>query len=116
MNRLELGKKGEDLAACYLQERGCRLLCKNYRCPLGEIDLVMTKDNIIIFVEVKTRTNYNYGMPYESVSYHKIKKLRQVANYFLKENCMTGKNCRFDVVSVLWTSLGHHIEIIENAF
>ncbi len=116
MNRHELGKMGEIAAAKYLNKNGYKLLARNYRCVLGEIDLIAQLNNTIVFIEVKTRRSLNYGYPEESITLTKQNKIRKVANYYLKDNKIFNMNCRFDVVTVLVSSNGYTIEVIKNAF
>lgn len=116
LNRHELGKMGEIAAAKYLNKNGYKLLARNYRCALGEIDLIAQLNNTIVFIEVKTRRSLNYGYPEESITLTKQNKIRKVANYYLKDNKIFNMNCRFDVVTVLVSSNGYTIEVIKNAF
>ena len=67
MNNIAIGSFGEDVAIRYLEMRGYRVIAKNFKCRLGEIDIIAEKRDEIIFVEVKTRTNNKFGMPSEAV-------------------------------------------------
>lgn len=116
MNRYELGKKGEIVAANHLHKNGYKIINKNYRCTLGEIDLIAERDNTIIFIEVKTRRSFNYGFPEESVTARKQDKIRKVASYFLKVHGIFDMDCRFDVVTVFVSKNDYSIEVIKNAF
>lgn len=80
-----LGKKGEELALKYFQERGYRLIKKNFRSRAGEIDLILEKEGVIFFVEVKTRSSLAKGKPYESVYGIKLKHLYRAVDFFLFE-------------------------------
>ncbi|MBS3971053.1 MAG: YraN family protein [Clostridia bacterium] len=112
----EIGKRGELLAQKHLKEAGYEIITVNYRCRLGEIDIIASKDNYIIFIEVKTRRNNNYGLPYESVSTVKQKRIRKVAAYYLKVNNIFQGDCRFDVVSIERNGMDYICEIIQDAF
>lgn len=116
MDNHEIGKRGELLAQKHLKEAGYEIITVNYRCKLGEIDIIASKDNYIVFIEVKTRRNNNYGLPYESVSAVKQKRIRKVAAYYLKVNNIFQKNCRFDVVSIEKIGMDYTCEIIQDAF
>ena len=116
MNNHEIGKKGELLAQEHLKEMGYKIIDVNYRCQLGEIDIIAYKDSYIVFIEVKTRNSNNYGLPYESVSIIKQEKIRKVALYYLKANNMFQKDCRFDVVSIEKRGTDYTCEIIQDAF
>jgi putative endonuclease len=101
MNRKELGRWGEKMAAQYLiRKKRFDIIEYNYRCPIGEIDLVAHHNNILVFIEVKTRRSLAFGFPAESVNKIKQRKYVQLAQYYTKENGLTYADCRFDVVEV----------------
>lgn len=111
------GKKSEELAAAFLKKKGYAILTQNFTCKLGEIDIIARQGREIVFVEVKSRSNINYGFPQESVTKTKQAKLRQVALYYLKIHGLVDENCRFDVVSIYLSPKGKEkIELIKNAF
>ena len=107
----KIGRKGEEVARSYLKKNGWRIIEKNYKTPFGEIDIIAKKDDVIAFIEVKTRLSDIYGLPSESVT--KQRKMRYIrgANYYF-----TGKiiDCtvRFDIIEVYKNQINH----IENAF
>ena len=113
-----LGTKGEELAQKTLKKLGYKIICKNYTCSLGEIDLVAWDNKTLVFIEVRSRKEIKYGMPSETVNYHKQRKIRQVAQYFLVVNKFRDIYCRFDVVSIVWGGEGEkpQIEVIKDAF
>jgi putative endonuclease len=115
-SRQLLGKTGEALAVDFLKKRGLRIVDKNYRCPLGEIDIVAMDGPILVFVEVKTRSSCRFGVPQEAVDYRKQIKLRQLANFYLKHRHLHDTKCRFDVVAILILDQTFKIEQIKNAF
>lgn len=107
-----LGKKGEKLVAQHLKKHGCTLLFKNYKTPFGEADIIARDGDEIAFVEVKTRTNENYGAPREAVGYDKQRRYYKIAEYYglqTKEE----PNARFDVAEVYADG---RIEYYKNAF
>jgi len=110
--RINLGKKGEDISVKFLKKQGYKIMERNYRCSLGEIDIVAKDKNILCFVEVKTRKTKEYGLPEEAIDGHKQKKLAKVALAYLKEKKIYKQDLRFDVVSVY----SNHIELIKDAF
>ncbi len=114
---LKIGEAGERLAAAHLRRKGHRIIAANYRCRIGEIDIVSECDGIIVFCEVKTRRSDSRGAPFESVTIRKQAKLRRLAEYFLLREFGRMKTCRFDVVS-LWIDDAGRPDIlhIENAF
>jgi len=110
--RINLGRKGEDISVKFLKKQGYKIMERNYRCSLGEIDIVAKDKNILCFVEVKTRKTKEYGLPEEAIDEHKQKKLAKVALVYLKEKKIYKQDLRFDVVSVY----SNHIELIKDAF
>ena len=119
MSTKQDGDWGEALVAEYLEARGCRIVEKEWRCRLGEIDLIAEKDGMILFVEVKLRTNLRYGMPCEYVTAKKQEKLRAAALLYLSMHGLDVP-ARFDVAEV-YTDVRHsagktRIAYIENAF
>ncbi len=115
--RLALGRRGEIAAWNFLIQRGYRLLEKNYRCPLGEIDAVAMRDGRIVFIEIKTRTSHDFGRPEESVHAAKQRKLIKLAQYYLKAKAATDARASFAVVAVTHRLGGaHEIKLIEDAF
>ncbi len=101
MNRHQLGRWGEKKAAEYLEERGYNLLTQNYSLQLGEIDLIACKKEVIIFIEVKTRSSDYFGPPQSAVNFQKQNQLRKLAFCYLKENRQYDNfKKRFDVLAV----------------
>ena len=103
--RQAIGKLGENKAKKYLKRRGYRILESNYRTKAGEIDLIAKEQGCVVFVEVKTRTNEEYGAPAEAVSFYKQKHMLKSAQYYLArhdEEC----ECRFDVIEVRLSNRG----------
>ena len=109
-----VGKSGERLAEEYLRKKGYRFVERNYTTEIGEIDLILTDGNCLVFVEVKARASEELGRPAEAVDHRKQRKISRVAGEYIKRNMYFGAAVRFDVVEV-FTSDGH-IEHIENAF
>lgn len=101
-NTRSRGDYYEERAACYLREQGYEILCRNFRCRRGEIDLVARDRKTIVFVEVKYRKSLNTGHPLEAITLAKQKKITMSAVYYLlKEYGRTDVSCRFDVIGVL---------------
>lgn len=94
------GNRGEDLAASYLQDKGLRVLEQQYRAPIGEIDLICEDGEEIVFVEVKTRKSRTFGYPEESVTPQKLKKIAQVAQWYVREHALESRPFRIDVVAI----------------
>ena len=114
--RLSLGKKGEDLAAEFLKRKGYRIRERNYRSPLGEIDIIALDGATIVFVEVKTRSDRSLGEPFESVTAKKQKQIIRTALYYLSKKRIRNNDARVDVVSILMGSKEPELELIRNAF
>lgn len=114
-NRLKLGQAFETKALTYLQSQGLELIERNFRSKCGEIDLIMSENNEIIFVEVKYRTSEHYGSASECVTASKQAKLKKTAQVWLAANQKSPHHSyfRFDVITV--TGTDHHIEWIQNA-
>lgn len=108
-----LGRVGEKKAVEYLKEQGYKILDKNYKTRVGEIDIVAKIEDEIVFVEVKTRSSDRFGSPSLAVNYEKQRKYFSVATSYLIKNFGTeDKNCRFDVVEIEDGKINH----IINAF
>lgn len=100
MNTRRLGIIGEKIAQGYLIKKGYKILETNFYTKRGEIDIIANKDNCIIFVEVKTRTNLKYGTPAMAVNSTKMKHIKFVAKIFLALNRLKEQDVRFDVIEV----------------
>lgn len=105
------GKKGEGKAVKYLKKNGYEILDTNYNTKAGEIDIIAKKDDVTVFVEVKTRSGENYGMGYEAVSPQKINKIINTAKIYIA-SIGYETACRFDVISIDSGKITH----ITNAF
>lgn len=107
-----LGVKGEMLAKQFLIEKGYKILDKNYKTKVGEIDIIAMINDILVFVEVKDRQTKRFGMPREAITPYKQQKIRTVAMQYLSSKRMTNMKVRFDCVEILGDTITH----IENAF
>jgi len=118
--RLDLGARGEDLAAGWYTSRGYTVLERNWRCRDGELDLVVARGGGVVFCEVKTRTGSTFGLPAEAVTAEKQRRLRRLATRWLAEQPPGGRGfaeLRFDVASVsLRAGAAPVVEVIEAAF
>jgi putative endonuclease len=107
-----VGDEKERLACAFLERKGLRLLERNYRCRLGEIDLVMREAGTLVFVEVRFRASARFGTPAETVDMHKQRRLAAAAGHYLQHRPTT-LPCRFDVLAI---SGKDRIDWIRNAF
>ncbi|MFD6794708.1 MULTISPECIES: YraN family protein [Prauserella salsuginis group] len=99
-SHLDLGRRGEDLAARYLTERGLVVLSRNWRCREGELDIVATDRSTLVVCEVKTRSGHRFGDPAEAVTDDKQARIRRVTSRWLSEFQVGWCPIRFDVLSV----------------
>lgn len=98
--RYDLGTRGEITAWSFLEKKGLQILEKNFRCPLGEIDIVAQQGRRVRFVEVKTRTSERYGAPEEAVTLTKQKKIIRLAQWYLKARKKEDLPISFDVIAI----------------
>lgn len=114
MNKRELGSLKESIAADYLMDQGLKILARNFRCRIGEIDIIACDcDKTIVFVEVKYRTDSTMGEGFDAVNYKKRQKIIKVARYYIMtKGGLIGYNFRFDVISIL----NNEITWYKNAF
>ena len=96
-----LGDRGENRAARYLRERGYKILIRNFRCPLGEIDIVARDGRTLVFVEVKTRTADD-PQPEDQVNSAKQHQITKAGKYYLSRYGVPQPPSRFDVIAVVW--------------
>jgi putative endonuclease len=94
------GKWGEELAAVYLQDKGYQIVFRNFYSKYGELDIIAKKNNLLIFVEVKTRTQDNYGNPAEAVNASKRRHMTYAANFFVQRFGFQNVDLRFDVIEI----------------
>lgn len=95
-----LGKRGEDEAVRYLESKGYKILERNFLCRQGEIDIIALDEDYIVFVEIKSRTSTEYGLPSESVTERKIKHMTKAIQYYLYRRNLEKENIRVDVIEV----------------
>jgi len=116
----QLGKIGEEIAVRYLKTKGYRIIQTNFRCRLGEIDIIGEDGEYIVFVEVKTRTSLLYGYPIESISNKKKNSIVKVAQTYISFKNLKNKDLRFDVVEIIVDNSNldgkKQVRLIKNAF
>jgi putative endonuclease len=117
LNRQQkFGEKGESIAVRHLKKCGYKIIEKNYRTKLGEIDIIATEKDTLVFVEVKSRRSWQFGNPKGAVTPKKQRKISMVALHYLKAKKHSQIKARFDVVAVTSCREKPQIEIIKNAF
>ncbi len=114
--RRALGSAGEEAVADWYETAGYEVLDRNWRCRTGELDLVVTRDRVVVFCEVKTRRSGTFGAPVEAITFTKRRRLRTLAAEWLA-HCRPGRcEVRFDVASVRPTGAVLAVEVLEDAF
>lgn len=112
-HNVELGRRGEDLAAAAYEQQGYRVLARNWRDGrAGELDLVLAQGRQLVVCEVKTRSSTRFGVPAEAVNWRKQMRLRSLAAAFVRAHGLRPAGIRFDVAAVL----GDRVDILEAAF
>jgi putative endonuclease len=111
-----IGPRGEEAAADAFRRRGYRIVARNWRCRLGEIDLVVERGGVLVFCEVKSRRGGAFGGGYEAVTARKRAKLRALAEAFLQDAGSRPQAIRFDVASVMMRGVRSAVELFEDAF
>ena len=117
MDHKQTGNIGEDLAVDFLLENGYEIIERNFRYSnYGELDIIAEKDNILVFVEVKTDRTGSFGPPEYWVGARKQKQVIRIAQYFLMKRNFFDRDCRFDVIGITIRGNKSTINHIENAF
>lgn len=98
--RHETGKIGEDIVVKYLEQNGYTIIERNFECRQGEIDIIAKDKEEIVFIEVKTRTNENYGKPKEAVDKTKKKHIYKSSEFYVYINHLENEPIRIDVIEV----------------
>lgn len=114
--RARVGRRGEDAAAAAYAARGFRVVARNWRCHLGEVDLVVERGGLLVFCEVKARSGAAFGGGFEAVTPAKRRKLRALAEAFLATLDAPPASVRFDVASVHAGPGGTSVQLFEDAF
>lgn len=114
--RISKGKIGEEIAAGFLIKEGYKVLERNFRCPLGEIDIVALDSGTLVFVEVKTRSSNSFGLPEEAVNHRKQHQMAKVAQLYIARKKLFNNPARFDVVAVTISNGKEEVRLIRNAF
>lgn len=112
-DHLRLGRHGEDRAAAWYEAQGYQVLARNWRCPDGELDLVLRRRDTLVVCEVKARSTDRYGSPLEAVDRRRQGRLRRAAARWLaREAPFHPDVVRFDVAAVV----GNRVQVVEAAF
>ncbi len=111
-----IGDEGESFAEKFLKQKGYRILERNYRTPIGEIDIVARDGEYMVFIEVKTRQSLQYGAPVDAVDRRKRERIRRLALLYLKNKRLYDNPVRFDVLGLTLIDGRYEVELIKNAF
>lgn len=110
-----LGREGEELALNLLKKKGYKILAKNYRYLKAEVDIIALKNNVLVAVEVKTRSTPEFGNPQDFVKPGQIKRLVEAVDHFINTKDLD-YDVRFDIVAIIKNKLGTRVEHLEDAF
>ncbi len=117
MNKRTIGNGSEDLACRYIEQQGCSILERNFRCKLGEIDIIARDGSYLCFIEVKFRNDNSFGEPKEAVNYSKQRRISNVSRFYLySKNVSFDIPIRYDVIAVSVNEGIFSFEWIKNAF
>lgn len=114
-SNISKGKYGEKLAREYIIGKGHRIIEENYKNKIGEIDIISIDKDILVFIEVKARTNRNYGYAYEAVNYKKQRKITNISLIYMKYKNIKNIQIRYDIIEV-YLERDVYINHIEDAF
>jgi len=112
-----LGGRGEELAVAYMQAKQLIILDRNWRCALGEVDIVAADGSTLVMCEVKTRSSQRFGSPLEAITASKAIRMQRVGFAWCKHHQANASNVRFDVVSIIDPGVGqphieHHLNVV----
>jgi putative endonuclease len=111
---LSLGEWGENAATRFLVKNGYKILEKNFRCRIGEIDIIAMDKEVLVFIEVKTRRNLSYGLPSESITATKLHHIRRTIYYYSLIRNLHCTDMRIDVIEILVANGRAYIHQIKN--
>ena len=113
---MSLGNWGEETAERYLRKKGYKIIERNFRCRLGEIDIIALYRTQLVFIEVKTRQNQRYGLPCEAITSQKLRHLKKSAAYFIVTAGMLiqFEDLRLDVIEIITQGGKTYLHHIEN--
>jgi len=115
-NNRKTGVEGERIGESYLIKHGYKIVERNVRSPYGEVDLIASHGDTLVFIEVKARRDLSYGYPEEAVDRQKQFRLTRIASWYLSLHAKKNQAVRFDVLSVLLDNNESGIKLIQNAF
>jgi putative endonuclease len=116
-HHIELGAYGENQACKYLKKKGYQILKKDFRCKIGQIDIIARDGDTLCFIEVKCRSSCSFGQPEEAITWKKKQRIKKIAEYYMLRKRITNTDIRYDAVSILEPDDDKkQISLIKNAF
>jgi putative endonuclease len=115
MNKIAVGKYGEDLAVTFLLKLGYKIIDRNFRIRGGEIDIIALDGSIVVYVEVKTRSTHQFGTPEESITFYKLRFLERASKFYRSSHNNLPQQERIDVVAIDLSESKPQIKLIKNA-
>ncbi len=116
MNKRKYGKFFEDLAIDFLKKRGYKIICRNFTCSFGEIDIIAEKNDVLCFIEVKARSKRLYGTPLEAITPIKQRKIIKVAEYYCMKHKIKDKPLRFEAIGIELSDNVPKFDHVESIF
>lgn len=116
LSKRETGESGESMACRYLSDNGYTIIERNFKTPVGEVDIIAKKKGMLHFFEVKTRHGFKFGSPFEALMRWKRKRIRKTAGWFLVKNRKLSMPCLFGVIGIDISQDPPKIECIADAF
>jgi putative endonuclease len=116
MARRDLGQRSERVAEAFLQRLRYTIIARNYRCALGEIDLIAQDRDTLVFVEVRSHTGERFGDPLESVTFRKQRQIAKAALDYVMRQRVTNRPLRFDVIGICWEGDTPRVSHVKDAF
>lgn len=116
MARRDLGQRSERVAEAFLRGQRYAIIVRNYRCAMGEIDLIAQDRDTLVFVEVRSHTGERFGDPLESVTLHKQRQIAKTALHYVMRQGVTNRPLRFDVIGIRWEGDTPRVSHVKNAF
>jgi len=110
----ETGKTGEILAVQHLLDHGYDILETNFRCYLGELDIVARENNTLIFVEVRAKTGKKFGSALESITAEKSRRLKRLASFYMRQQYHKELSCRIDFIALQLSKYDYSLEQIDH--
>jgi putative endonuclease len=112
----QLGRYGEELAREYLEEQGLHILETNYHFHHAEVDIIAEEGELLVFCEIKTRSDNQFGAPEQAITPLKAQQIRKVAGAYLTTHHIRDRQCRFDVIGIMVTGRVVRLNHLRNAF